>query len=169
MIPAPTIDGSLLIAGNRAGSIIFLRYSSTLTFGIMFCSETTRYRADQTMQIVESLQVAEQWITWITFSSWTLVKPGTCNLALSLSILLTHSLSLGEGFLSYGTSDGSVGLVKVTQSFPDSSDSWDNLQSGLLPTITFDSSIGIICRPDRAGITALTWAEIPHKGVSRTP
>ncbi|KAG6864726.1 hypothetical protein C0991_007644 [Blastosporella zonata] len=53
LTPTPPVDGSLLIAGNRAGSLVFLRY-----------------RPNETIQHVLTFPVLETWITHIACSSW---------------------------------------------------------------------------------------------------
>ncbi|GLB40900.1 putative transcription factor IIIC subunit delta N-term [Lyophyllum shimeji] len=123
VIPTPVVDGSVLLAGNRAGSLIFLRY-----------------RADKTIQLVHSCPVADTWITNVTISSWTLTMQGTC-----------------EAYVAYGTADGAIGLAKVTQSLEVS----ESQEPGLLLTVESDARL---YEPDKAGITALSWIEVPHEG-----
>ncbi|KAF8066594.1 transcription factor IIIC subunit delta N-term-domain-containing protein [Lyophyllum atratum] len=126
VIPTPAVNGSLLVAGNRAGSLLFLRY-----------------RADKSIELVENLQVVDKWITNVSFSSWTTIKQGTC-----------------EAYVGYAASDGTVGLVKVTQSLEEST-SQNMTQTKLCLTV---EPVARLCEPDNAGVTALSWIEIPYKG-----
>ncbi|KAF9465990.1 putative zinc-finger of transcription factor IIIC complex-domain-containing protein [Collybia nuda] len=120
--PAPVVDGSLLIVGNRAGSLIFLRY-----------------RSDQTIEHLQTLPVYDKWITHLSFSPWTSVEPGTC-----------------EGYLAYATSDGAVGIIKVTQKV---------IKSPVSPQITpqielrlnHHSNHQLLYEADKRAVTALSW------------
>ncbi|KAF9479133.1 hypothetical protein BDN70DRAFT_709576 [Pholiota conissans] len=57
-----------------------------------------RYQNSPALQVVASLQVSEKWITQIAFCKWVQCSP-----------------FVYEGVLTYGTADGSVGSVKITQ------------------------------------------------------
>ncbi|KAG5724095.1 Profilin-2, partial [Termitomyces sp. T112] len=123
LTPTPPVDGSLLIVGNRAGSLVFLRY-----------------RPNETVQHVLTVPVMEAWLTHVSCSSWTPIKPGTC-----------------EALVAYAAADGSVQRSKVTQSF--------SIEADLDPPelrLTFDASEKISL-PDKTSVTALSWVEIPHE------
>ncbi|KAF8625045.1 hypothetical protein AX15_005586 [Amanita polypyramis BW_CC] len=61
--PSPVVDSSLLIAGNRAGSLVFFR----------FFPET------QSIQIVYILDVGDKWVTHIAITSWKTTTQGQCE------------------------------------------------------------------------------------------
>lgn len=127
LIPSPIVDGSLLVAGSRAGSLIFLRF-----------------QPDQTIQHLFTTTVIDTWVTHLTFSSWTLVKAGTC-----------------ESYLSCAASGGSVSVIKITQSIKEgSSQSGSNAELQM----TVDLSPRILYQPDKTGVTALSWVESLGRG-----
>ena len=55
--------------------------------------------------------------------------------------------------------------MKISQVLTDNR---DTSQPGIHPEIivTLDANIGLVCEADRASVTALSWIEIPDKGVS---
>ncbi|KAF9042996.1 putative zinc-finger of transcription factor IIIC complex-domain-containing protein [Panaeolus papilionaceus] len=57
--PAPYIDGSLLVLGNRGGGLHFLRY-----------------KEGSNPEVVYAQDVSDFWITHIAFSGWTLPQEG---------------------------------------------------------------------------------------------
>ncbi|KAJ7705602.1 putative zinc-finger of transcription factor IIIC complex-domain-containing protein [Mycena rosella] len=59
--PTPVDNGSLLVAGNRAGMVLFLRYG------------------DSRVKLVDTLLVSEQWIVCVAISSWAVMVPGQCD------------------------------------------------------------------------------------------
>ncbi|KAK7435518.1 hypothetical protein VKT23_019640 [Stygiomarasmius scandens] len=60
--PTPiTLNASLLVGGNRAGSLIFMRY-----------------RRDSTLEVLQILDLSDKWITHVAFSRWELVEERTC-------------------------------------------------------------------------------------------
>ncbi|RDB16625.1 hypothetical protein Hypma_002848 [Hypsizygus marmoreus] len=126
LIPTPVVDGSLLAAGNRAGSVVFLRY-----------------KADQTLQHIQTVSVADKWIGHLAFSAWTLVNPGIC-----------------EAHLAFATSDGLVGMIKVIETVQADPNDGNALEL----RVTFDADVSQVCGPDRSGVTGLLWVDIPYKG-----
>ncbi|KAF9449875.1 hypothetical protein P691DRAFT_727240 [Macrolepiota fuliginosa MF-IS2] len=56
--PVPGCNGSLLIAGNRGGGILFLRF------------------ARDSLELVHDLPLSDQWISNMAFSAWTSLEPG---------------------------------------------------------------------------------------------
>ena len=67
----------------------------------------------------------------------------------------------GESYLGYATSSGSVCVIKVTQSIREGQSRSDTeLQ------MTVDQNPRILFQLDKKGVTALSWVEIPGKGVS---
>ncbi|KAJ7040982.1 putative zinc-finger of transcription factor IIIC complex-domain-containing protein [Mycena alexandri] len=61
LTPTPLDNGSLLLAGNRAGMLLFLRYR------------------DSSVELVNALSVSEQWIVCLGISSWVPVELGKCD------------------------------------------------------------------------------------------
>ncbi|PPQ96911.1 hypothetical protein CVT26_005897 [Gymnopilus dilepis] len=128
--PTPCVDGSLLVLGNRAGSLTFLRY---------------RPGADP--QHVQTLPVANKWITQLSFSGWETTVLGTCG-----------------GYLAYGVSDGSIGLVRITQTLQEDRD-------GFLFTPSYDIVITFERGPDLVqeesqcsfAINSLRWIHVPGR------
>ncbi|KAF5339838.1 hypothetical protein D9611_009127 [Ephemerocybe angulata] len=62
MVPHPHIDGSLLVVGNRGGSLTFIRYGN---------SDLTR--------ILETVQVTSGWVTQLGASDWTMIPDKNCT------------------------------------------------------------------------------------------
>ncbi|TFK36254.1 transcription factor IIIC subunit delta N-term-domain-containing protein [Crucibulum laeve] len=60
--PTPGINGSLLIAGSRAGTLILLRY-----------------KENQTVEHVHTIPVTDKWLSSIAFSGWDLVGERICE------------------------------------------------------------------------------------------
>ncbi|KAJ3563979.1 hypothetical protein NP233_g8590 [Leucocoprinus birnbaumii] len=124
--PVPRCNGSLLIAGNRSGSILFLRY------------------LDNSVEVVRDSRHGDFWINHAAFSSWMLSDTGTTS-----------------GTLSYGTSTGAVGLLRVTQRLiEDSSSSLFGPQYSIETDI---EDLGLIHQPDQVGITSLRWITPPSR------
>ncbi|KIM44974.1 hypothetical protein M413DRAFT_442941 [Hebeloma cylindrosporum] len=86
LVPSPCLDGSCLVAGSRAGELIFLRY-----------------RPGSDPEHLTTLQVADTWITHIAFARWKGIDAEAGQ---------PHEV---QGRLAYSTSDGAIGLVKITQ------------------------------------------------------
>ncbi|KAJ7489173.1 putative zinc-finger of transcription factor IIIC complex-domain-containing protein [Mycena latifolia] len=59
--PAPLDNASLLVAGNRAGMLLFLRYRNS------------------SVELADTLSVSEQWVVCLAISSWATVEPGKCD------------------------------------------------------------------------------------------
>ncbi|KAF9025353.1 hypothetical protein BDZ89DRAFT_953917 [Hymenopellis radicata] len=122
--PAPCIDASLLVTGSRAGTLCFLRFDAKIG----------------RLQHMKTLQVADTWLTHLSFSPWTVINSGFC-----------------ESWLAYNSSDGSVGLVKLQfmGKFEESS-------PVLGSDYAIESSFGnptndIFATKDECGTTALNW------------
>ncbi|OBZ74221.1 hypothetical protein A0H81_05958 [Grifola frondosa] len=67
LTPAPSIDGSLLAAGNRAGSITFLRFLGK----------------SGEIQCVETVPVSDRWVNHLAWSSWRAPEHGMCEALLA--------------------------------------------------------------------------------------
>ncbi|KAJ7312923.1 putative zinc-finger of transcription factor IIIC complex-domain-containing protein [Mycena albidolilacea] len=61
LTPAPLDNGSLLVAGTRAGALLLLRYR------------------DSSVELIEAVSVSKQWVVCIGISSWAVVGPGKCD------------------------------------------------------------------------------------------
>ncbi|KAJ7476199.1 hypothetical protein FB451DRAFT_1246153 [Mycena latifolia] len=111
---------------------------SLLVTGARWNFDVLRFKKSA-LEHVTTHEVSDQWITHLAFSSWTAVAGEKSEIK-----------------LAYGTADGSVGLVKITQSLysvPSSSGfSFDfTIQTHV------EKIIPIILQPDNTGITALSW------------
>lgn len=126
ILPAPWLNGSLLILGTRAGTLTFLRS-----------------RNGELPEQVASLSVADIWITHLAFSTWNLVQSGWC-----------------EGYLAYGTSDGSIGLVKISQTLLEE-DCFSFVPEYIIKLdLDHQRSQMVYDSQNLAGITALRWINI---------
>ncbi|KAF9004682.1 transcription factor IIIC subunit delta N-term-domain-containing protein [Cyathus striatus] len=100
-----------------------------------------RYNSKQTLDHVLTLSVAEKWISHVAFTEWKVVEPGIC-----------------EGYVAYGTSDGAVGRIKVTQALHESPSSYP-----FDPTISIKMSAEQvdepISEPDKYALTGIRWIE----------
>ena len=82
-----------------------------------------------------------------------------------LKTTLKKVFSLGQTYLAHGSSDGSIGLVKIVQKLrplPTSS----ILGEELTGETVFETLQLRPFEPDNRGITALTWVEPPARSVS---
>jgi len=86
-VPACICDGSLLAIGNRAGSILLLKY-------------TSGSRPNQYLEHVQTIDVSQQWITHLAWLPWTRTGEKECF-----------------AILAYSTSDGTLGLIRVTRAY----------------------------------------------------
>jgi len=77
-------------------------------------------------------------------------------------------LTLGEGYLAYGTSHGSVGLVKITQKLEEKVEFSFSPQYTVQTTYDIASSL-IYGSERKSGITAMRWIQIPGRSVSFYP
>ncbi|KAH9987160.1 transcription factor IIIC subunit delta N-term-domain-containing protein [Russula compacta] len=84
-IPVNICDGSLLAIGNRAGSILILKFTMQSVPG-------------EYLEHVQTVDVSEQWITHLTWLPWASTGENEC-----------------DAFLVYCTSDGAVGFIRVTR------------------------------------------------------
>ncbi|TEB30888.1 hypothetical protein FA13DRAFT_1754967 [Coprinellus micaceus] len=131
LVPHPPVDGSLLIVGSRAGSLAFLRYHSQ----------------ENGVRILDTLPLAQTWITHIAVSSWVAASAGTCT-----------------SYLAFGVADGSVGLLKLQEKLY----SPNNPEFSFTPDYQVDLSITNneeqVQSADKAGLTGLEWISIPSGG-----
>ncbi|KAM6495091.1 putative zinc-finger of transcription factor IIIC complex domain containing protein [Amanita muscaria] len=120
--PSPMVNGSLLIAGNRAGSLLFLR---------------------QKVELASVLDVSDTWITQVSVTPWYTAEQGR-----------------GVSWLAYGTADGSIGAVKLTQEVsqkrhPPSSQSFEFVEYEI--SLVAEKLPHPVYQIDGAGMTALQW------------
>ncbi|KAF9460559.1 transcription factor IIIC subunit delta N-term-domain-containing protein [Collybia nuda] len=124
IVPAPALDASLLAVGTRGGILFLLSYQ----------------RESESLVYIDKIKVAENGLTHLAYSRWSLTRQGRCN-----------------AHLAYGTSDGGVALITVTQSLrstPSSSTVFGpnfNLETGL------ENHGQIIFSPDKRALTGLSW------------
>ncbi|KAI9510017.1 putative zinc-finger of transcription factor IIIC complex-domain-containing protein [Russula earlei] len=127
-IPACICDGSLLAIGNRAGSILLLKF-------------TAESGSDQCLEHVQTVDVSEQWITHLTWLPWTNAGENECV------AMLVHC-----------TSDGAVGLVKVTRKCH-----MESRGSEYGPGLVLETSVNrsqlSICKADDRIIMGLSFVE----------
>jgi len=74
-----------------------------------------RYRLASDPEHLTTLQVADTWITHIAFAKWKWINNDPCTSNPFPGYHLIHVVDELEGYLAYSTSDGAIGLVKVTQ------------------------------------------------------
>ncbi|KAL7280333.1 hypothetical protein ACG7TL_005250 [Trametes sanguinea] len=118
LTPAPAIDASLLAVGNRAG------YDG----------------ATERMVIVDSVAIADRWISHIAWSEWTIGQDGVC-----------------EAMLGCAAADGSVVALKVQRSLTvrhPTSNLFSEYEFGL----KFHEPGEIACEADGKAVTAMRWA-----------
>ncbi|KIL65131.1 hypothetical protein M378DRAFT_77284 [Amanita muscaria Koide BX008] len=119
--PSPMVNGSLLIAGNRAGSLLFLRQ----------------------VELASVLDVSDTWITQVSVTPWYTAEQGR-----------------GVSWLAYGTADGSIGAVKLTQEVsqkrhPPSSQSFEFVEYEI--SLVAEKLPHPVYQIDGAEMTALQW------------
>ncbi|KAI0251386.1 putative zinc-finger of transcription factor IIIC complex-domain-containing protein [Lactifluus subvellereus] len=118
-VPPCVRDGSLLALGNRAGSILLLRFTKE--------SGSGRY-----LEHIRTIDVSEQWITHLTWLPWANTVANEC-----------------VAILVYCTSDGAVGFVKVTRTCHiEAGTSWSDPKS-VLATSASPSRFSICEPDDR--------------------
>ncbi|KAF7369209.1 hypothetical protein MVEN_00248500 [Mycena venus] len=61
LTPTALENGSLLVAGTRAGMLLFLRYRNT------------------SVELAKTVSISERWIVCLGISSWAVVEPGKCD------------------------------------------------------------------------------------------
>ncbi|KAJ3511250.1 hypothetical protein NLJ89_g4210 [Agrocybe chaxingu] len=114
-----------------------------------------RYRKGEEPEYVGTLSVAEVWITHVALAGWNIVEPG-------------HY----EGQLAYGTSDGTVGLVKITQKLRLVDDRFSFVPRYTIET-TFEQEDELVYGPQgNKGMTSMRWVLVPGRSpilVSSTP
>ncbi|KAH9476063.1 Putative transcription factor tau subunit sfc9 [Psilocybe cubensis] len=110
------------------------------------CLNFLRYRKADNPEIVATLAVADKWITHTAFQGWNTVVHGHC-----------------EGYLAYGISDGSVGLVKISQILQENTTTFSFSKSYDIQ-VKLEHESSLIYGPEsRTGITALHWIHVPGR------
>ncbi|EDR10144.1 uncharacterized protein LACBIDRAFT_318182 [Laccaria bicolor S238N-H82] len=128
--------------------------SSFLVIGSRAGSITLlRYHAHKEIEHIHTISVADRWITQLAPSAWSLASPGVC-----------------EGYIAYGSADGSVGLIKITQVLQETDGEFHFAQNFVLE-VTVERGPELLFGPDKTGITALIWVDIvgrAHSGRLQT-
>ncbi|KAK7056379.1 hypothetical protein VNI00_002933 [Paramarasmius palmivorus] len=134
--PTPNIDTSLLIAGNRAGSLIFMRFDAK----------------NSATDVLSTVQVSRQWITHVAFSSWVLVEPGICEATVA------YATSSGK--------IGLVNVRQtLKQNESDATTPRNPFALGFHVEATFEHVKSLTIAKDAPGITALKWIHPLDRGV----
>ncbi|KAJ7444557.1 putative zinc-finger of transcription factor IIIC complex-domain-containing protein [Mycena galericulata] len=123
--PTPLENASLLVAGTRAGMILFLRYHNS------------------SVDLVDTLFVADQWVVCLAISSWAIVEPGKC-----------------DAYIAYATDDGIVGVVKIRQTL-ETTPTTSPFGLKFSIKLTVESGPVELCPSDQRPGAALEWIEIP--------
>ena len=95
------------------------------------------------------------------------MQPGYCKIYLAQGFLTIKILSQfpGEGYLAYGTSDGSVGLVKISQTLLEEDGFSFVPEYKVKVDLVHDRSQMVYESQNLAGITALRWVKIAGRNV----
>lgn len=120
-----------------------------------------RYRPASDPEHLTTLQVADTWITQLAFAKWKWIATAgqhcASNYFLKPPYHLIRVVDEIEGYLAYSSSDGAIGLIKVTQEVHEIKD-----------TAMFTPRYKIALRVERVeedvfaaagpmGVTALKW------------
>ncbi len=117
------------------------------------------------------LDVCDKWITHISMTPWRAAEQGQCQSSFSHFPCLEACIDSpfqGESILAYGTADGSIGAVKLTQRL-----SWPASPSELFKSSKYEINLIAeqlsfrIHEPDHSGITALEWIGTSDRDVCR--
>ncbi|KAH9962694.1 putative zinc-finger of transcription factor IIIC complex-domain-containing protein [Russula dissimulans] len=128
-VPACVCDGSLLAIGNRGGSILLLKFSP-------------ESGSDQYLEHVQTIDVSEQWVTHLTWLPW-----------------VRASENERVAILVHCTSDGAIGLLRVTRTYHMEARGSD-FGPGLVLETGVSRSQCSICNPDDRIITGLSFVEL---------
>ncbi|THH10356.1 hypothetical protein EW145_g1385 [Phellinidium pouzarii] len=157
MRPSPLVDGSLLALGNRAGSIILMRYDGK------------RYvRCDLVIRI------ADEWITHLSWGPWRAIQPSHTEVYLACgvadgSIVIVHirqRLKLVPSITSFGQSYSIQADVEVLNSHASDADASET-QSNTVPDIQVrgEELATLRIQAQRTSIDSSTLS--PVSGISR--
>lgn len=81
-------------------------------------------------------------------------------------MVIAHAQGTGEGYLAYGVSDGSVGLVKITQVLQENTASF-SFSTRYDIQVELEHGSSLVYGPEsKSGITALRWIHVPGRSVS---
>ncbi|KAJ3555131.1 hypothetical protein NM688_g2748 [Phlebia brevispora] len=86
ILPAVSLDGSLLAIGNRAGHVCLFRYRPNTG-------------SEDAVEFAASIDVADRWVTCLAWTRWASSQPGQCS-----------------AYLACGIADGSIVVSTITQS-----------------------------------------------------
>ncbi|KAI0294320.1 transcription factor IIIC subunit delta N-term-domain-containing protein, partial [Multifurca ochricompacta] len=128
-VPASVLDGSLLAVGNKAGSVLLLRF-------------TRDSGPSQYLEHIQTIVISEQWVTHLTWLPWTRTRVNECLAA-----------------LVYCTSDGTVGSIQVTRTISIETRAASRYGSDPVIATSLSHSKTLICEADDRMITALSFIE----------
>ncbi|VDC03351.1 unnamed protein product [Peniophora sp. CBMAI 1063] len=130
--PAPVCDASLLALGTRAGTVMFMRLQ---------VSEGTPV----SLEHVATVQLSEHWVTYIAWTGWSQGGP-----------------QLARATLAYGTADGSIILLELSQTLRMEAAT----QLGANCRLEVQTQVlGPIYAADKKTTTGLQWVTLPARGV----
>ncbi|KAH8104064.1 putative zinc-finger of transcription factor IIIC complex-domain-containing protein [Cristinia sonorae] len=129
-IPAPNADYSLLALGSRAGTVRLARYFNGSD--LQTC-----------LRSAALFSVSDRWITHLSWSPWSPLQNEQC-----------------EAFLACGISDGSVTVVKVTQSLHQLSEHIAFIKEYEV-SVACDLLSDKPCEATNHSITSLQWIQTP--------
>ncbi|KAL1747153.1 transcription factor IIIC subunit delta N-term-domain-containing protein, partial [Schizophyllum fasciatum] len=135
--PAPPLDASLLVLGCRAGSLALLRY------------------LDKDVELVSSIKVSDVWVIDVA------ITPLICR---GDAMLTPHPIA-GEAQIAFALSDGSIGLLKVTQRLESTGAEEPFAYNHRLVTET-DADPQTAFRADGRRTTALAWVTFDQRSVT---
>jgi hypothetical protein len=118
------------------------------------------------LRYVSSIAGENTQISHLAWSTWTTERAGLC-MSLTLHVVHAKVLKIGHAWLACGCSDGSVRLVRITQSLDISQTS----EGTSAPSTDHEqdwSSIPL-CEADGYGITAMRCVDTISGGVSGLP
>jgi hypothetical protein len=114
---------------------------------------------------VQTLSVSDQWIIRLTFDSWNIIGPGHRKPICKIPSPLSSDMNEGEGILAYGASDGSVGLITVSQRLKQS-----DLRS-FTPKydieVTIERDPRLVYQADGNAVSFFKWVPVHGRSVSR--
>ncbi|CAA7270424.1 unnamed protein product [Cyclocybe aegerita] len=105
-----------------------------------------RYRKGEEPEYVGTLWVAQVWITHVAFAGWNIIEPG-------------HY----KGRLAYGTSDDTVGFVKITQKLRLIADRFSFVPRYTIETTFEQEDEQVYGLHDNKGMTSTRWVLVPGR------
>lgn len=134
IVPTPSLDWSLLATGTRGGTVSFFQWRGVTEEG-----------QGPTAVHVQTLPVADQWVTHLAWSPWALCGAGQC-----------------EAYLACAKADGTVSIIKVSQKLCPVPSSFG---TEFAVERTFEVQECCAFAADKRVITALRWVDIPGRSL----